>query len=311
MADTNKDDGVIELDLSQPEPKKADDKAGKKVETGTPEAGASTPPPVEDAVETLKKQLADEKAGRATDQARARTAEEAARQASDTAVKSQTDTRAANLSMVESAIGSVKREQEILEANLANAMQAQDFAGAAKIQTQISTAAAKLVQLETGKEAMEAEAKQPIRRMDPPRDPVEAFCSQLSPRSAAWVRAHPEYATDQRLTQKMVAAHNLVVGDIPADTDEYFSKVETLLGLKKADETTDPADDPLSAAAEPVQQRRAPPSAPVTRSGNANGQRPNTVTLTAAEREIAELNGMTDREYAAQKLKIQKEKQVH
>lgn len=305
MADKT-DDGVIELDLSIPE-----DAAKKPPEKKKEDAPFVTDaPPVEDAVANLKKQLEDEKTGRANDQARLRVAEDAMRQASDTSVKAQTDARAANLSMVEGAITSVKREQEVLEANLANAMGAGDFGAAAKIQTQIATAATKLVQLETGKEAMEAEAKQPIKRMEATRDPVDAFASQLSPRSAAWVRAHPQFATDPRLTQKMVAAHNLVVGDIPADTDEYFDKVESLLGLKKP--ADDLQEDPMGEAAQVTQRRSgSPPAAPVSRSGTGNGQRPNTIRLSAAEVEMAEMTGLTPREYAEQKAKLQKEGKLH
>ena len=303
MAD-KADDGTIELDLSIPDDNK---KAATDKKAATPEVKVADAPPVDDALAVLKKQLDDEKAGRANDQAKLRAAEDTIRQASDTSVKAQTEARTANLSMVEGAITSVKREQEVLESNLANAMGAGDFAAAAKIQTHIATAATKLVQLETGKEAMEAEAKHPIKRVDPPRDPVEALASALSPRSAAWVRAHPECATNQRLFDRMVGADKIVRSDgIAPDTDEYFEKVEEIMGFRKpvADDNTDPMGD----AAQVTQRRSgAPPAAPVSRSGTANGQRPNTVRLNAEEREIAAMNGMTDREYAEQKAKLIKE----
>ena len=302
------DDGTIELDLSVPDDKKAtpDKKAAAPEVPVTPDA-----PPVDDALAALKKQLEDEKTARAAADGRARVAEDAMRQASDTSVKAQTDARAANLSMVEGAITSVKREQEVLEANLANAMAASDFAAAAKIQTQIATAASKLVQLETGKDAMEQEAKQPIRRMEAPRDPVEAFASQLSARSAAWVRAHPECVTDPRLQQKMLGAHNVALADnMKADTDEYFDRVEEIMGYRKP--VADADENPMGDAAQ-VTQRRAgsPPAAPVSRSGTGNGQRPNTIRLSAQEIEVAEMNGMTPRQYAEEKAKLIKEGKLH
>ena len=299
-------DGVIELDLDLPEQKAAD--KGKRAVEKTPETlPEKTPeaPPVDEALATLKKQLEDRDASLADANTRAANAEAAARQASDGYVRAQTDTRTANLNMVNTAIETVKREAEMLEGSLGAAMQNQDFAAAAKIQTQIATNAAKLVQLETGKEAMEAEAKIPIRRMDPPKDPVEMLASQLSPRSAQWVRAHPEFARDQRLQQRMVGAHNVAVSEnLAADTDAYFERVESILGLKQPAQQEE--EEPLSEAAAPA-QRRAPPAAPVSRSGTGNGKRPNTVTLTPEEREVAQMNGMSDREYAEQKLKLQKE----
>ena len=151
---------------------------------------------------------------------------------------SQKDVRDANLNMVTTAIETVRRETEILESNYANALSNQDYVGAAKIQTQMSTNAARLVQLETGKEAMEAEAKQPVKEIPRATDPVEALASQLSPASAAWVRAHPEFARDPRLTNRMIAAHNLAIsGDLiplKADSPEYFRACrKSTLGLRK------------------------------------------------------------------------------
>jgi phage I-like protein len=49
----------------------------------------------------------------------------------------------------------------------------------------------------------------------------------------------------------------------------------------------------------------------VTRSGNGIGQRPNTVRLTAAEREIASDLGMSEQDYARNKLALQKEGKLH
>lgn len=300
-------DGAIELDLDLPDPKEAD--KGKKAAEKVPETPAektNESPSAEEAMAALKKQLEERDASVAEANARAAHAEASARQASDGYVRAQTDTRTANMNMVNTAIETVKREAEMLEGSLANAMQAQDFAAAAKIQTHISTNAAKLVQLETGKEAMEAEAKLPIKRMDPPKDPVEALASQLSPRSATWVRAHPEFARDQRLQQRMVGAHNVAVSEnLAADSDAYFERVETILGLKQP-QRQEEQEDPLSEASAPS-QRRAPAAAPVSRSGTGNGKRPNSVTLTPEEREVAAMNGMSDREYAEQKLKLIKE----
>lgn len=304
MAD--KDEDTIEMDLSLPE-----EKVEKKEKAAAADP-AGGQPPVEDALAALKAQLAEKDTKLAAADARIAAAENTARRASETVQQSQITAREANLGMVNSAIEAVKNETAILESRYAEAMAVQDYQAAAKIQTGMSTAAARLLQLETGKEAMEQEAKQPIRRVERSADPVEAFASQLSPRSAEWVRARPQVVTDSRLNQRMLAAHNLALTEnLVADTDAYFERVEEIMGFRKAAEQEETDESALSSASQPAQRRAAPPAAPVTRSGTGNGKRPNTVTLSAEEREIASMNGMTDREYAEQKLKLQKEGKLH
>ena len=63
----------------------------------------------------------------------------------------------------------------------------------------------------------------------------------------------------------------------------------------------------VSSASAPVQRRSAPPAAPVTRAGTANGQRPNVVRLSRAEAETARDLGMSEQEYARNKQLLQKE----
>ena len=162
------------------------------------------------------------------------------------------------------------------------------------------------MQLEQGKTALENAPKSNPAAVAPISDPVEALASQLSPRSAAWVRSNPQYARDSRLYAKMIAAHNLIVADgISPDTDEYFEAVESILTPRRTP-SAQAADDPMSAAAKPVERRSAPASAPVSRTGTP-GSRPNVVRLTAAEREMASMMGMTDQEYAKNKLALQRE----
>ena len=63
----------------------------------------------------------------------------------------------------------------------------------------------------------------------------------------------------------------------------------------------------MADSAKVTQRRSAPPAAPVSRSGNGTGSSPNVVRLTSAEREIASMMGMTDKEYAKNKVALQKE----
>jgi hypothetical protein len=200
----------------------------------------------------------------------------------------------------------VSQSNDILKADYREAMSVGDSDRAADIQAEMASNQAKLLQLHQGKEALENQPRTPQPQVYNP-DPVEALASQLSPRSASWVRAHPEYATDQRLYQKMLAAHNLAVADgIQADTDEYFREIEGTLRINRSESHSD-YSDPTQQAAQVTQRRSAPPAAPVSRSGTAPGTRPNTVRLTAQQIEMAELMGMTPQQYAKNLLALQKE----
>jgi hypothetical protein len=288
----------IEINIDEPESKEADDIKVVKAED-FPEKKQSKELEPEEGLENLRAQLEQERAARIK-------AEQMAQQHSETASKAQNEVQDSNLHLVNNAIETIKQNSEMLKASYREAMSVNDYDRSAEIQQAMSTNAAKLLQLEQGKQALESQPKvQPQRYQN--NDPVEVLASQLTPRSAQWVRAHPQCATDPRLYQKMIAAHNIAMADgHSADSDEYFEAIEDTLKLGKRVDVSD-SNDPTSEAAKPTQRRAAPPSAPVSRSGNGTGSRPNMVRLTSAEREMASLMGQTDQEYARNKIALQKE----
>jgi len=274
----------------------------------TPDKDVLTP---DAGLEKLKKQLEDERTAR-------QAADRRAAEASKSEVEARTEVQITQLDIVKNAIETVKQSQKILRTEYAAAMAAQDFEKVAEINETISDNSARLLQLENGKSALE-KAPKPIARAV--TDPIDEFAGRLSPRSGAWVRAHPEFVRDPQKNRQMLAAHELALArGIAADTDDYFESIEDTLRLKKADPSAngssthievDPtgADDPTAYAAKSVQQRRAPPAAaPVSRSGNGTGgSRPNVVTLSSQEVEIASLMGMSPEEYARQKIALKRE----
>ena len=281
----------LELDLGD-DPKPAEDIIVEKSEEKTPAD------PVEDTLEALKKQLEEERKGRQEAMRRASEAEQSAYAA-------QGEVQDTSLHLVSNAIDTVRQNNNILKSNYREAMAMQDFDSAADIQAEMSANAARLLQLEQGKQALENQPRQPAPKPYQ-ADPVEALASQLSPRSAEWVRRNPQYATDPRLYQKMIAAHNLAMADdIPADSDDYFDAIEDTLRMRRQDNSRD--YDAMADAAKPTQRRSAPPAAPVSRSGGGGGSKPDRVTLSAAEREMASMMGMTIDEYGRNKLILQKE----
>jgi hypothetical protein len=248
----------------------------------------------DEGIEDLKRNLAAEKQARLDAETRAREAETRVR-----SVKAEAED--ANLTIVKNAIDATKRDQAIARQDFIAAQRNGDYEAAADAQQAMATSAARLLQLENGKAALESRPKQepePQRQLDP----VEALAQQLSPRSAAWVRAHPEYARDSRLFNKMVAADQLVRADgIQADTDEYFEAVEDTLKIRR----------PVQQEPEPVAppaRRSSPPSAPV-RSSTATGR--NVIRLTAEEREMASMMGMTDEAYAKNKAELIAQGRIH
>jgi hypothetical protein len=278
---------VVEVVKTEPAPKE-------------PVREASIEP--EEGLKRVQKQLEDERAARI---AAERRADEAAR--NEHAAK--VDVQDTQKSLLENAIATVKSSQEALKARYREARSANDLDAEFQIQEEISSNAARLLQLEQGKKALEAQPKPQIRA---PEDPVEGFARDLSPRSGAWVRAHPEYVRDRGKNAQMIAAHQLALarGHV-VDSDEYFQSIERTLEI--SDETAGngtvrtekPTESALSEAARP--KKAAPAAAPVSRTGTASGERSNIVKLSPEEVEMARLMGMTDREYALQKVELQKE----
>jgi hypothetical protein len=254
------------------------------------------------AIADLKKQLEAERTARYE-------AENRARQSNNTAAKAETDVHQANLHLVNGAIESMSRETEILKANYANAMANGDHEQAANINYAMSETASKLNQLRLGKESLESQTPQRVQPMERRMDPVEEFASQLSPRSADWVRAHPQCVTDPRLMTKMISAHNIATADgIPADSDEYFEFVEETLKMtpRRAEPVQD-AEPVMSAASAPTQRRASPAATPVSRSGNGTGTPTNRATLTREQADMAKMTGMTPAEYHKNMMDLKKE----
>lgn len=289
------DEDNIEIEIDEIEKTDdADDIVVEDADNSEPEAKND----IDKSLEDLKAQLERERQARLDAERRAHETESSLYQAKN-------ETKSSNLHLVTNAIETVKQTNDVLKANYREAMSVGDYDAAADIQATMVENAAKLQQLEQGRKALEKTPDYEVPDPYMPSDPVEALASQLSPRSAAWVRSHPEYATDPKMYQKMLAAHNLAVtDDIEPDSDEYFDAIETTLRIRNAPRSYD--DNASSQAAKPTQRRSSPPAAPVSRGGSGTGSRANVVRLSAEEREMASLMGMTEKEYAISKMELKK-----
>lgn len=272
---------------------------GEAVSSATEEAPNSTENNAiapEDAINSLKAQLETERQARAE-------AETLARRAAQQANAAFGEVEDTNIQLVNTAIDTVKRDNDILTSNYAEAMSMGDYERAAKIQASMATNSAKLLQLENGlREMQNAPRRPPIENVPPPASvQLDQIIGAVTPRSASWLRSNKAQLSDERMIKKMFRAHEDAIDDgIEADSDAYFRYIEQRLGLGAKAE----ADNPMSSASKPVQRQAAPPSAPVNRETNA---RSNTVRLTRAEADTAKMLGMTETEYAKHKIALQKE----
>jgi hypothetical protein len=252
---------------------------------------------VEDAIAELRSRLEEEQRAR-------RDAEKRAREFESVSVKAQGEVQETNMHLITGAIDSLKRDTVMLKANYKNALSSGNYEQAAEIQEQMSTNANKLMRLEDGKSELEKQPKPEIREMPRSVDPVDDFVSRLSPASARWVKAHPECVTNPGLNEMMIAAHTIAMRkNIPVDSAEYFQYIESTLGYdtESSKESTEPVQSASGG------RQAAPSPAPVSRAASTTGaSRPNVVRLNEAEREIADMLGMEYKDYARNKMDLQK-----
>lgn len=309
MAD--KEEGVtVDLDAAEAEEAKK-----RKADGGTAASPPPPPPPppppgdtVEEGIEDLKRKLQESQ----NENARLRRQAGEATQKAETAMSAIDQT---NLELVTAAIERIKERDKTLKIERRAARDAGNIDAEEAADDELRMNAAKMVSLENGKRAMEEQAKQPkpTPRLAPQTqdDPAEGMATNMAsqgfPRSADWIRRHPEYARDPNLTRKMLAAHNLAEADgHAADSDGYFAHINTTLKIDES-RTKSNGAAPASAAAQPVQRRDAPPAAaPVTRTPPA-GRR---LTLTPEEVETARANGQTPEQYALEKERLEKEGRI-
>ncbi len=206
-------------------------KEAAKVENKTAPTTTEARIPDDEGIESLRKQLADEKRRREEANKRAseeyRLREAAERRAKDESERRQqveSDAADTRISMLDNALDAVRQQGDAAERDYSRAMENQDFAAAAKAQRSMANAESKLTQLEAAKADLEnnGNRQKPTEgrvtaREEPRRDEirvpdrVEDLAARLSPSSAAWVRSHPECVTDPVLNSEMIAAHNRAV----------------------------------------------------------------------------------------------------
>lgn len=259
--------------------------------------------PVDDGISQLKKNLEREKQARLE-------AERRAQEAYKDAHKAKIEKTDSDYQLVVNAIETVQVRSEQLKNAYADAMNVQDYAKAAEIQSALNLNTQQLSELKKGQKVMqeqkEAAEKQPAMPPPPQGDLVDQLAANVTPRSAAWLRESRDHLKTERDIRKMYRAHEDAIDDgIAPDSDEYFEYIDQRLGIRRnMDEsnTKTSAESPLSAASAPRRSPQPPP-APVSN----GGQRSGVIRLTPAQAEMAKDLNMKPEEYAKLHIMCQKE----
>ena len=278
----------------------------------------------------LRQQLEDQ--GKELAQLRQQ-AQEAQRRLADAEKVRQTSQESlqdSQIAQVSAAIDTLNSNMDIYEQQIEQASAEGNHRLVASLNRKMGEASAQKLQLETGKQAMEAAKANPPA---PPQgrtgpdltgvtDPAEYAARQVEHagyhRSARWLRNNPQMVRNQKNWGALQTVHQLFMhefGEDKVDTDDYFRFVEghkliaphlsgSTARSNGHDTTNDNAGDDTSAtsgAAKGAERKgaedRPMPAAPVDRSNGASRG----VRLTPAEQEAARDSGLTDEEYAENK----------
>lgn len=300
------DDGlVVEIDPRQldmrldPETERKAKPKDDEVEVGKDEGKSSDSDPAIDALQKQLDALKEENArNRAAFEQKAREATEAlttAHQATSYAMQSDYD-------LVNTEINNSKARQEAIKREMKVARETGDTDREADLINEAARIGVRLQHSEERKVQIEARHRQEQARREAqraqPADPIEAALQSVSPKSAAWLRSHPECITDDVMNAKVLLADKEARRKgFAADTPEYFSYIEEQMGYRqpRRDEDEDEVETRRPDKSDKRQSYAAPPSRD---SAPGASLRPTQKRLSREQVETAEAMGMTPAQYA-------------
>src|SRR3990167_7626420 len=185
------------------------------------------------------------------------------------------------------------------------AFEAGDAGAMADAQEKVGLATADLREFERAAEALKAKKDTPAPKKVQSIDEAIDGNPQLLPVEKTWMKEHPEVVLDGLRNQELGVAYSRAISaGHQRGTEAYFGFIDEFMGFKKA--------EPVIEVEEP--EERTIVAAPVSRdrAQTINGKPSvNRVPLSPVERELASSLGVTDKEYAAEKLRMQADKQVN
>lgn len=215
-------------------------------------------------IEDLKRQFSEADAARKAEQSRnaelqrqveaertARTAaEQMARTAQGNASASQQQALENQYAQVVNGLQAAKTQQQALTEKFAELNEAGKFKEAAQLQAQLGEVGARVIQYADAKVELDAYVQnlqnQSASPPPPPPPPAtaqpsvqqqqEQFLSRIPPKSAEWIRAHPQYFSDAGFRAKVNAAASYLeqVKGLNDRSPSYFTQLEADVGLAAA-----------------------------------------------------------------------------
>lgn len=307
LAEANTEAEILpQDDQEKPEISLSDDKVGAasdEIDEVSPEEGIKD---LRRSLEEQKRLLENERRMRAE-------ADMRAYQANVQAANNDHRVKTSNYHEVVSRINLIAERDKALTQELIDAKQMGDYQKEVEINRILSQSVNDMRILHNAKDRLEHELKQPVHEVPPPElNPVEQWAMSMPEKESRWVRSHMDKITDERMINKIRAAHYEAVAEgYEQSSPDYFRYVEERSGLSKPSQSSrrdnddDEDDEAYSSAAKP-RRSSPPPAAPVSRGGDRKG----TFRLTQEEREIAKMCGQTEEEYYRQQKRAEKEKRA-
>lgn len=244
------------------------------------------------------------------------------RERSDELRRERDDRQDAQYNGILTSIAAEQATLERAEQEYAAALEAGRYVDAAKAQTAMAKATARIDRLEDNKATFDDQRAS--KKDDPaptaaPTPSVEQQINsmQLPEAAKTWLRSHPDMLSDPAQSRRVTAAHQYLteIKGVAAFTQPYFDALEVELGIKKP---APAAPDPAPQATPPQPRRSMPMTAPVSRDvPTSSGQRQtSSITLTPEQVQIARTsftdptgkmtNADKERAYALNLLKLQR-----
>lgn len=201
------------------------------------------------------------------------------------------------LDAVSTALGAAQSEAESAKRDIKTAINSGDVDAQADAYERLATARANVSKLEDGKFELEARIKNPPKVEEPAQQQ-----NVMPERVQRWIKKNQP---DQETWDLMRGYHHgLIRSGLEFDSDEYLEAMEAKLGMREVE------DEPVIVPIQRPQQRTSIVSAPVSREAPStpNTPRNGEIKLTVAQREAAKIAGVTEKVYAENLQRINKQK---
>jgi hypothetical protein len=195
--------------------------------------------------------------------------------------------------------GRLTGSMEAAKAKLKKAMEDQDYDAVANAQIEIGRLGAEQSQYEQIKAQQEVRAKAPKqeREVEIPKAPQQQPVKD--PKAEVWASENEWFGTDKVMTNVAYAIHeDLVNQGVDPRTDYYYSEID-----KRMRENLPHKFEQNSSSEEPARQQ---PVQTVASAHRNRGTGRNVVKLSSSEAAIAKRLGLSNEQYASEKLKLQR-----